>query len=82
MTLLLRRPNHLQSDETLSVSFVSHVRWPMKRPVPKKVLKCLAVSESLRAMLRMADEAPEAAPKKALAVPIIRRPGGLREALD
>ena len=53
----------------------------MKRLVPKKALECLTVSKSLRAMLRMADEAPEAAPKNALADPI-RRPGGLREALD
>ena len=103
LTLLPRRPNHLQSDETLSVRFVSEVHptqvqvilnasqsqrvcercrgWPMKRLVPKKALECLTVSKSLRAMLRMADEAPEAAPKNALADPI-RHPGGLREALD
>ena len=32
-------------------------------------------------MPRMADEAPEAAPKKALADPI-KRPGGLEEGLE
>ena len=70
LTLLPRRPNHLQSDETLSVIFFGG----SPHPSPSH-LECPAVSESLQATPRMADEAPEAAPKKVLADPI-KRPSG------